>query len=148
MLVVLLEETKIWNAPVCRQAGKRGLNSKIHIAVDAYGRVVRVFITKGTTADCRLGVELIEGLDIIGLLADRGYDTNTIIDFARKAGIEICIPPKKNRKEQREYSKDVYKCRHIIENVFRVLKEWRGIATRYAKKTSSFLAAVRIRCLY
>ena len=95
--------------------------------MDAYGRVVRVFITKGTTADCRLGVQLIEGLDIIGLLADRGYDTNMIIEFARALGIEICIPPKKNRKEQREYDREVYKHRHIVENVFRVLKEWRGI---------------------
>ena len=116
--------------------------------MDAYGRIVRVFITAGTTADCSLGLQLIEGLDIIGLLADRGYDTNKIIEAARALGIELCIPPKKNRKEQREYDKELYKCRYIVENVFRILKEWRGIATRYAKNTSSFLAAVRLRCLY
>ena len=52
-------------------------------------------------------MQLIEGLDIISLLADRGYDTNKIIEFARALGIEICIPPKKNRKEQRKYDENM-----------------------------------------
>jgi len=84
----------------------------------------------------------------MALLADRGYDVNAIIELAREADIEVCIPPKKNRKERREYDKELYKYRHIVENVFRMLKEWRGIATRYAKNTSSFLAAVQARCLF
>ena len=116
--------------------------------MDAFGRIVRVFITAGTTADCSLGIQLIEGIDVIALLADRGYDVNAIIELAREAGIEVCIPPKKNRVEQRDYDKELYKYRHIVENVFRMLKEWRGIATRYAKNTSSFLAAVRVRCIF
>ena len=90
---------------------------------------------------------MIEGLDILALLADKGYDTNAIIKAAKALGIEVCIPSKKNRKEQREINKETYKHRHIVENVFQVLKEWRGIATRYAKKTCSFLAAVRIRLM-
>jgi transposase len=57
------------------------------------------------------------------------------------------IPPRKNRKIQREYDKDRYRRRHLIENAFLHLKRWRGIATRYAKNTASFLAAVQIRCL-
>ena len=79
---------------------KRGLNSKIHLAVDAYGRVVRVFITAGTTNDCKLGIELFQGLDIIGLMADRGYDTNTIIEFARKCGIEIYLYTSKEKPQR------------------------------------------------
>ena len=47
----------------------------------------------------------------------------------------------------REYDKELYKARHLVENAFLHLKGWRGIATRYAKNTSSFLAAVHIRCL-
>ena len=90
---------------------------------------------------------MIEGIDVLALLADRGYDVNKIIDLAREAGIEVCIPPKKNRKVQRAYDKELYKWRHIVENAFLMLKQWRGIATRYAKRTCSFLAAVRIRCL-
>lgn len=80
----------------------------------------------------------------MALLADRGYDVNTIIELARSLGMEIVIPPKKNRIDQRDYDKDLYKLRHLVENAFLMLKQWRGIATRYAKNTDSFLAAVRI----
>jgi len=90
---------------------------------------------------------LIEGIDAAALLADRGYDTNAIIEAARAAGMEIVIPPKKNRIEQREYDEYLYKLRHLVENAFLMLKRWRGIATRYAKNTASFLAAVHIRCI-
>jgi transposase len=115
--------------------------------VDANGNPVRIFITAGTTADCKLGEDLIKGIDALALLADKGYDVNSIIELARSLGMEIVIPPKKNRKEQREYDKDLYKLRHLVENAFLMLKQWRGIATRYAKNTDSFLAAVRIRSL-
>ena len=57
-----------------------GLNTKIHLAVDAHGMPVRVFITQGTTADCTQARRLIEGLDADYLLADRGYDSNAIIE--------------------------------------------------------------------
>ena len=108
---------------------------------------VRIFVTAGTTADCKLGEKLIAGFSAIALLADKGYDVNGIIALARSAGMEIVIPPKRNRKDQREYDKDLYKLRHLIENAFLKLKQWRGIATRYAKNTASFLAAVQIRCI-
>jgi transposase len=61
--------------------------------------------------------------------------------------MEAVIPPKKNRKDQRSWDAELYKLRHLVENSFLHLKRWRGIATRYAKNTASFLAAVHIRCL-
>jgi len=61
--------------------------------------------------------------------------------------MQVVIPPKKNRREQREYDKYLYRLRHLVENAFLKLKQWRGIATRYAKNTTSFLAAVHIRCI-
>ena len=134
-----------------RQSGhepnKRGLNTKIHLAVDSSGMPVRVLITEGTRADCKEAVHLIDGIDAQNLLADRGYDTSEIIAFAFSAGMNVVIPPKRNRKEQREYDRYLYKIRHLVENAFLWLKRWRGIATRYAKNTSSFLAAVQIRCI-
>jgi len=108
---------------------------------------IRVIVTDGPTADCTQAGRLIEGVDADCLLADRGYDSDAIIKQAQDAGISPVIPPRKNRKEQRVYDKDIYKLRHLVENAFLHLKQWRGIATRYAKNAASFLAAVHIRCL-
>ena len=91
---------------------------------------------------------MIDGFSAEWLLADRGYDVNTIIDKAISQNMIVVIPPKKNRKIQRDYDKDLYKLRHLVENAFLYLKRWRGIATRYAKNTSSFVAAVQIRCIF
>ena len=92
-------------------------------------------------------ISLIDGISAKHLLADRAYDSNVILEYATEAGMQVVIPPKKNRKEQREYDEYLYKLRHLIENAFLHLKRWRGIATRYAKNTNSFVAAVQIRCI-
>jgi transposase len=81
------------------------------------------------------------------LLADKGYDTDAIMEQAKLQGMEPVIPPKRNRKVMREYDAELYKLRHLVENAFLHLKRWRGIATRYAKNSASFLAAVQIRCI-
>ena len=70
-----------------------------------------------------------------------------MIQQAKKQGMVAVIPPRKNRKILREYDKDLYQHRHLVENAFLHLKRWRGIATRYAENRASFLAAVQIRCL-
>lgn len=106
-----------------------------------------MFITEGTAADCTQAGRLIEGIEAENLLADKAYDVNDILEMAQKAGMEAVIPPKKNRKVQRSYDKDLYRLRHLVENAFLMLKQWRGIATRYAKNASSFLASVHIRCI-
>ena len=108
---------------------------------------IRVAVTAGTTADCTEAAALIDGIVAEYLLADRGYDTNEIIDKAIASGCEIVIPSKKNRKVPRAYDKDIYRVRHLVENAFLHLKRWRGVATRYAKTLGSFVAAVQARCI-
>jgi transposase len=108
---------------------------------------VRAIITQGTTADCKQAIALIDKIHAEYLLADRGYDTNKIVAHAIRLGMIPVIPPKKNRREQRLYDTYLYKLRHLIENAFLHLKRWRGIATRYTKNASSFLANVQIRCI-
>jgi transposase len=76
-----------------------------------------------------------------------GDDSAALIEQAKKQGLQSGIPPRKNRTIHRDYDKDLYRFRHLVENAFRHRKRWRGIATRYAKNTASFLAAVQIRCL-
>ena len=114
--------------------------------MDEVGRPLRVIITSGTVNDCTKAGELTDGIEHEALLGDKAFDTNEIVNRAAEAGVEVVIPPKANRNVQREYDKDIYRFRHIIENTFEVLKRWRGIATRYAKHTKSFLAAVHIAC--
>ncbi len=81
------------------------------------------------------------------LIADKGYDSDAIIRQAKIQGMQPQIPPRKNRKALRDYDEYLYRQRHLVENAFLHIKQWRGIATRYAKNLASFLAAVQIRCL-
>ena len=108
---------------------------------------IRAIITQGTTADCNQAKQLIDEIPAKHLLADRGYDSNAIVEQAIAQGMNPVIPPKRNRKIQRDYDQEIYKSRHHVENAFLHLKRWRGIATRYAKNTKSFLAAIHIRCI-
>jgi len=126
---------------------KRGFNSKIHLTVDAHGMPVRIYVTSGTVNDCKQACPLIDGFSAEWLLADKGYDSSEIIDKAVSQNMKPVIPPRKNRKVQRDYDKYLYKLRHLVANAFLLLKRWRGIATRCAKNTASFIAAVQIRCI-
>ena len=108
---------------------------------------VRVVITEGTRHDSTQASFLIEGISAEHLLADKGYESDAILFQLKQQNINPVIPPKSNRKKPWPFDKDLYKLRHLVENAFLHLKRWRGIATRYAKNTASFLAAVHIRCL-
>ncbi|MDR0354087.1 MAG: IS5/IS1182 family transposase, partial [Opitutaceae bacterium] len=70
------------------------------------------------------------------------------VENARHCGMTVVIPPRKHRVAPRTYDRYLYRLRHLVENAILKLKGWRGIATRYVKNASSFLAAVQIRCLY
>jgi transposase len=108
---------------------------------------VRIKITAGTVHDIKEGENLIKGIAADYLFGDKGYDSDKFIEIAESAGMITVIPPRSCRKNPRFYDKALYKVRHLVENAFLHLKRWRGIATRYAKNTLSFLAAVQIRCI-
>jgi len=115
--------------------------------VDAHGMPVRIFVTSGTVADCTQAGKLIAGIEAGVLIADKGYDSDKIIKLAEGFGMQAVVPPRKHRKEQRDYDKYLYRLRHLVENAIADLKQWRGIATRYNKNTTSFSAALQIRCI-
>lgn len=91
---------------------------------------------------------MLEGFEAQHVIADKGYDSEAVIEIIEHSGGEAVIPPRSNRKEPRDYDKHLYKVRHLVENAFLRLKEWRGVATRYAKNAASYLAIVQIRCLF
>lgn len=81
------------------------------MAVDALGMPVRAIVTSATVADCKKAIELISDFPTKYLLADKGYDSNEIVDFAEKFRINVVISPKNNRLYQRKstapYTKNV-----------------------------------------
>jgi len=99
-------------------------------------------------ADITVAPELTVDIKADATIADKGYDSQEFVDSLEASGSEAVIPPRKNRKVQRIYDKHLYKIRHLVENAIQQLKEWRGVATRYAKRASSFLAIVQIRCVF
>jgi len=108
---------------------------------------LRVIVSCATVADCTQACDLIAGIEAKHLLADKGYDSDAIIEAANGQGARAVIPPRRHRLVQREYDKYLYKLRHLIENAFLKLKRWRGVATRYAKNATSYLAAAQICCI-
>ena len=79
------------------------------------------------------------------LLADKAYDAQArVIDKLQSQGCEAVIPSKSSRNEPREYYKCLYQARHLIENFFAKLKQYRAIATRYDKTAINFLGSIHL----
>ena len=78
---------------------------------------------------------------------DKGIWEKLLEVLIDEQGMKPVIPPRKNRTRQRPYDRHLYKLRHLVENAFLHLKRWRGIATRYARNSASFLAAIQIGCI-
>ena len=119
----------------------------MHLAVDTYGMPVKFVLSEGGAADCLFAEALIADTTADKLLADKAYDTDAIRNLAISLGMDAVIPPKANRKKQLSFDRYLYRYRHLVENRFLDFKRWRGIATRYAKKLASFVAAIEIRII-
>jgi len=119
------------------------LSTKINATVDALGNPTGFTLTPGQACDLDGADVLLPLITAQTVIADKGYDADerVILPLAQ-AGKTVIIPPKRNRKVQREYDKDIYKSRHLIENFFCKLKQFRAIATRYDKTARNFLAAI------
>ena len=79
------------------------------------------------------------------LLADKAYDADErVLAPLAAAGKLAVIPSKANRKVPRQFDREVYKARHLIENFFAKLKQFRAIATRYDKTARNFLGAIHL----
>jgi transposase len=79
------------------------------------------------------------------LLTDKAFDAEQrVIQPLLAAGKTAVIPPKRNRKTPRPFDNDIYKARHLIENFYCRLKQFRAIATRYDKTARNILAAIHL----
>jgi transposase len=110
--------------------------------VDALGNLVRFVLLPGQRHDS-VGVKpLIADIDFAALLADKAFDSNAIRAELDERGALAVIPSKADRKPLIPHDAEMYKWRHLIENCFQRLKEFRRIATRYDKTDTSFAAAL------
>jgi transposase len=119
------------------------LTTKIHTTCDALGNPTGFHLTPGQAHDLEGADALLPSIDADTVIADKAFDADErVIAPLQKAGKNIVIPPKSNRKNKRQYDEDLYKARHLIENFFAKLKQYRALATRYDKRARNFLGAV------
>jgi transposase len=90
---------------------------------------------------------LLAGVRNANVIADRGYDANSVVAQAQSQGCVVVIPSRSNRKEQRPYDKALYKERHFVENFFQRIKRNRRIAMRFEKLAAHFLAMVHLAAI-
>ena len=123
-----------------------GPSTKIHAAVDAYGYPLYIMLSEGQRNDINYAVPVLEHINLKGssVPADRGYDSNKLIDYVYDRGGEPTIPSRKNAKFQRHCDWWLYKERHLVEKFFFKLKAYRRIATRYDKPASTYLGFICI----
>lgn len=110
------------------------------------GLPVDFLITAGQVNDCTQAVALLGNRNANWVLADKGYDSQAILDHIETMGAVAVVPSKSNRKLQRSHDKDLYRQRNRIERCFSRLKHFRRFATRYEKLKTNFTALVALAC--
>jgi transposase len=124
---------------------KGGLSTKIHAMVDALGNPTAFFLTPGQAHDLEGADALLPQMQANALLADKAFDADEgVIEPLLAARKKLVTPPRSNRKVQRTFDREMYKARHLMENFFCKLKQYRAIATRYDKTARNFLAAIHL----
>ncbi|MGR3247834.1 MAG: IS5 family transposase [Paracoccus sp. (in: a-proteobacteria)] len=122
-----------------------GPTTKIHALTDVYGRTTAFILGPGNGADISAASDL---LDLLPppkrLLADKGYDANSLRKRLADSATEAVIPSTRSRKKPIPHDVAAYRARNRIERAFCRLKDWRRIATRYDKLAANFASAVAI----
>jgi len=120
------------------------MTTKILALTDALGNLVRFVLLPGHRFDT-VGVEpLIKDVEFDGLIADKAFDSNLIIENMNERGAKIVISQHPRRSKPLRIDADLYKWRHLIENFFCKLKEFKRIAMRSEKTDRSFSAMIHL----
>ena len=136
----------IGSSPWRRRQGfgrsRGGITTKIHLLDNAAGTE----ITAGQTSDY-LGFDLVKADNLPTasvLLADRGYDADSIRKSMGKRDVLPVIPMRKSRQKRVAVDRSLYRLRNLVERCFNKLKNARRVATRYDKTAESFLGYIVI----
>jgi len=122
-----------------------GLSTKIHALVDALGNPLAFLLTAGQVHDLIGADALLPQMAADQLIADKAFDADARVrEPLARAGKSAVIPPRPNRLAPADFDRHLYKERHLVENFFCKLKQFRAIATRYDKTARNFLAAIHL----
>ena len=120
------------------------MTTKILALTDALGNLVRFVLMPGHRFDTVGVAPLINGLSFEGLIADKAFDSNALIADLDARGAKVVISQHPRRASPRLIDLDIYKWRHLIENFFCKLKEFKRIAIRAEKTDQSFTANIHL----
>jgi transposase len=112
--------------------------------VKGLGLPVKRVLTPGQAADVTQAEPLIQDVPFAVVIGDRGYDSRAVVEAIEKRGGQAVIPSQKDRKVQRDYDRERYKDRNLVERFWAKVKQFRRGATRYEKTARNFLAMVRV----
>ena len=120
------------------------MTTKIVALVDALGSLARFSLLPGQRHDS-IGVKpLLDGVAISALIGDKAFDNDWLRHELNERGALAVIPPKADRKTEIPCDFAMYRWRHLIENLFCAIKQYRRIATRYDKTDQSFAAMIHL----
>jgi transposase len=120
------------------------MTTKILALTDALGNLVRFVLMPGHRFDTVGVPPLIDALSFGGLIADKAFDSNAIVAELNERGAKIVISQHPRRTTPLNIDKELYKWRHLIENFFCKLKEFKRIAMRADKTDTSFSAIIHL----
>ena len=103
-----------------------------------------MILTAGQVHESTQAGMLIEGLTLISLIADKGYDNDAFRTQLAEAEVDVVIPPLGSRSAEIAYDKNAYGLRYLIECFINKIKHYRRIATRYEKTARNFLSMVSL----
>jgi transposase len=126
---------------------KGGFSTKVHVTTDSLGCPTRFILTGGNESDYTQAVHLIEDQQADFVIADKGYDSQAIVDAIKSKGAEPVIPARSLRKTPREYDRYIYKERNAIERMFNKIKHFRRISTRYDKLAIAYLSFLHVAAI-
>ena len=112
--------------------------------MDALGNLVRFVLMPANRYDTVGVAPLIKGGEFDAMLADKAYDSNWIIEDMNARGAKIVISQRPQRLQPLVIDDEMYKWRHLIENYFQKLKEFKRIAMRSDKTDTSYAAMINL----
>jgi transposase len=115
--------------------------------VDSLGNPTKIEITEGQVHDVTQAPGLLKEAMSTSVLADKGYDSNAIVAQIEGQGSRAVIPPRRGRRVERPYDRDLFKSRFLVEHFFARIKRCRRVATRYEKLAVTFLGMVLLACI-